>query len=243
MTFTAQWVEKQFTLHFVIDPADSDDILSNVTKNYFETYTFDATAMGINNKDNTKYLEAWLLDGVEYQLNSTITEKEGDVYLTAKWTTRTSHSITYELDGGTLPQGAITSFYEGLAFNLPEPTKEGYIFNGWDDDNSNLVYNTDDPLTLSSDLEVTALWIKDVFNITYDLDGGALPTGESNPSTYAFSTTTSIVLVEPEPADPDNYEFAGWEQVDASTDYSISGDTITITSGTDISIKATYQPK
>ena len=242
MTFTAQWVEKQFTLHFVIDPADSDDILPNVTKNYFETYTFDATAMGINNKDDTKYLEAWLLDGVEYQLNSTITEKEGDVYLTAKWTTRTSHSITYELDGGTLPQGAITSFYEGLAFNLPEPTKEGYIFNGWDDDNSNLVYNTTDPLTLSSDLEVTALWIKDVFNITYDLDGGALPTGESNPSTYAFSTTTSIVLVEPEPADPDNYEFAGWEQVDASTDYSISGNTITITSGTDISIKATYQP-
>lgn len=40
-------------------------------------------------------------------------------------------TITYVLDGGTLPSDAPTSYEVGVGTELPTPTKEGYIFKGW----------------------------------------------------------------------------------------------------------------
>ena len=44
---------------------------------------------------------------------------------------RTDSSIQYELDGGTLPEGYWSKYSPGVAFTLPEPTKDGYVFKGW----------------------------------------------------------------------------------------------------------------
>lgn len=313
MTFTAQWVEKQFTIHFVIDPNESNDTLVDVTKNYFETYTIDANAMGINNIDETKVLEAWLLDGVEYHLNDTITEKEGTVNLTAKWSNRVSHTITYHTNGGVLPANAINSFYEGLSFTLPEPTRVGFTFGGWSDGTT--TYNAGDPLTMSNDLEVEALWtaidyeitydydggegtnvttyniangntitlvdpvlqdyvldyweivspsegvtvegnlvtvtvpgnitikahwVKDVYSITYDLGDGTLPTGEENPSSYSFRNNSVFELVAPVP-DDSSKEFAGWLVANPSEGVSVSENTVTVTTPSNIELRAAYR--
>lgn len=42
-----------------------------------------------------------------------------------------SFSITYHLNGGTLPDGAKTAYTAGEAFELPKPTRSGYDFAGW----------------------------------------------------------------------------------------------------------------
>src|SRR5690606_31796370 len=59
-----------------------------------------------------------------------ITEAE-DIVLYAKWE-EVKYQITYELDGGTLPEGAITAFAKSeLNVTLPTPTKDGFRFDGW----------------------------------------------------------------------------------------------------------------
>lgn len=52
------------------------------------------------------------------------------VKLYAKWS-EAGYTISYELDGGTLPEGAPTKHIPGERTSLPFPTKEGFIFDGW----------------------------------------------------------------------------------------------------------------
>jgi uncharacterized repeat protein (TIGR02543 family) len=42
-----------------------------------------------------------------------------------------SYTITYNLNGGTLPPGAQNSYTTGTAYTLPIPSKTGYTFGGW----------------------------------------------------------------------------------------------------------------
>lgn len=54
-------------------------------------------------------------------------------------------------------------------------------------------------------------WLNDAntYNITYDLDGGSLPSGQSNPTTYT-ARKESFTLNNPTKT---GYTFAGWEEV------------------------------
>ena len=42
-----------------------------------------------------------------------------------------TYTVRFELDGGTLPEGYWSKYSPGVAFTLPEPTKDGYVFKGW----------------------------------------------------------------------------------------------------------------
>lgn len=44
---------------------------------------------------------------------------------------RAKYPVTFNVNGGTLPDGTITSFCPGENNALPVPTKEGYTFDGW----------------------------------------------------------------------------------------------------------------
>ena len=52
------------------------------------------------------------------------------VKLYAKWEA-VEYTISYVLDGGTLPEGAPTKHISGERTSLPFPEKTGYIFDGW----------------------------------------------------------------------------------------------------------------
>ena len=54
-----------------------------------------------------------------------------NAYIYAKWT-RNNYTITYNLNGGTNPSGAATSYtVESPTITLPTPTKSGATFAGW----------------------------------------------------------------------------------------------------------------
>ncbi len=50
---------------------------------------------------------------------------------TFEYTVKDYLNITYELNGGELPEDAITKFKSEEGATLPTPTKEGYAFGGW----------------------------------------------------------------------------------------------------------------
>ena len=89
------------------------------------------------------------------------------------------NSITYNLNGGTNPEDAPTSYRKGEVIGLPTPTKEGNAFEGWyqkSDFSDTRVLRTND--TMSGSITLYAKW-----------------TEETNPDyfTWADGSTTSTV--------------------------------------------------
>ena len=99
---------------------------------------------------------------------------------------------------------------KGSTFTLPAaPTKSGYVFKGWKDQNGNL-YPANKSITVTDSMTFTADWVKDEtkpvaqFTVTFNLGGGTL-TGK-NPLTVKDGD--SITLGTPT---RDNYSFTAWE--------------------------------
>ncbi len=131
----------------------------------------------------------------------------GDVTLYAKWTSNATHTITYELDGGTLPAEAPTEYIEGLGIQeLPVPTKEGYDFLGWfigDDKQESIGADATSDITLTAHWDIESKVV--YYTITYICDGGTLPADA--PTQYQGGV--GVELPEPTPNDPTK-PFIGW---------------------------------
>lgn len=97
--------------------------------------------------------------------------------------------------------------------------KDGYsyTFDGWRLDEA----EAPAVLTMTRDVTLTGTWTKAPisYNITYDLDSGALAEGEENPTTYTVETET-FTLHNPT---RENYTFTGW------TGTGLSGETEQVT--------------
>lgn len=140
-----------------------------------------------------------------------------------------SYTITYNLDDGTNPDEAPTSYTYGTGAALPTPTKTGYNFGGW--------YTMSDlsgsaaPSIGTADTgakEYWAKWTAASYSITYNLDGGTNPDGA--PASYTYETGATL----PTPTKA-GYRFGGWY-----TASDLSGSTITIISTTDTGDKIYY---
>ena len=150
-----------------------------------------------------------------------------DLALTAIWTANTN-TITFDTNGGTLDSTTMTVTYD-QAYNLPEPTRTGYTFNGWYDSNGERVVNGE--WNRTSDVALTAHWTANSYTVT--LGNSASDdsvTVTLNPN-YTGSNTTTVTLVNgqtfdyPEVPTRDGYQFAGWYLDSACTMvYSFTGD-------------------
>ncbi|MDR1001018.1 MAG: family 43 glycosylhydrolase [Clostridiales bacterium] len=143
-----------------------------------------------------------------------------------------TYIINYYLDGGVLPEGAPTTYTFGVGLTLPIPTKDGYTFEGWYDDDQ----FTGDAIAAISTTDTGAKdfyakWLEippETYIINYYLDDGVLPDGA--PTTYTFG----VGLTLPIPT-KDGYTFEGWYGDDQLT-----GDTIAAISTTDTGAKGFY---
>ena len=122
----------------------------------------------------------------------------------ASYTAKKGYFINYDLDGGTLPDGSQSAFYESDGvYTLPTPTKDDYDFKGWKDGEGNIV-TTFDP-SGKTNLSVEATWeIKNsAHSITYvGADGLANP----NPVSYKDNDGT-ITLID---LNKEGYDFLGF---------------------------------
>ena len=132
------------------------------------------------------------------------TSNLGDQAFEAIWKP-SEYTITYDLDGGILPEGVENpaSFSIEMVPVITDPEKAGYVFDGWK-------LMTPDPEAFDKDpfvdICIRALWKATQFSIEYDLDGGSFRYGAANPDSYTVETD-SFQLVNPE---KDNFVFLGW---------------------------------
>ncbi len=160
----------------------------------------------------------------------------GDVTLYAYWGLEDYEVIFTGIDGAYDAQGNpagaydVTYLYFNMDLDLSQHiyTKYGYTLAGWDlidltdvDDLEDLVdakavksYGTNvkvkNLLAKGIDAEniaaLRARWKAVKYNLKYDLNGGKLPKGKTNPKTYTTDQNTVINI--PEKA---GYVFAGWD--------------------------------
>ena len=133
-------------------------------------------------------------------INDSPTKEEKILYV--------DYTITYDLKGGNVVEGNPTTFNQLTeTFTLNNPVKDGYTFDGWTtEDNSNLDVNVVIPNGSTGNKKFIANYTPVEYTITYDLDGGTLPVGIVNSTSYNIETD-DFVLNEPELED---YIFVGW---------------------------------
>lgn len=159
--------------------------------------------------------------GSRVDSDGTYTPTGSMITLYAKWAPK-SYDVTLNTNGGTGGTD-ITSYTCGTVTTLPTDwTKTGYDFAGW---YANENY-TGDPVTEISatdtgEKKYWAKWTPTSYNISYDLDGGAV-TG--NPTSYTIEDS-AITLINPTKT---GYSFGGWSGTDLTGSNNMS---VTIAAG------------
>ena len=128
-----------------------------------------------------------------------------------------TYSISYDLAGGHMQSGQSnpTSYTDAsAAITLNQPVRDGYSFKGWTGSNGNTPQpNVTIPAGTVGNLNYTANWELVTYNITYNLNGGSLPAGQSNPNTYTIETPTFTLNNPTKPG----FDFEGWTGSNGST--------------------------
>jgi uncharacterized repeat protein (TIGR02543 family) len=125
----------------------------------------------------------------------------GDRTLTAQWSLL-SYNINYDLNGGLFGGIPTTTFNVESNFSFLTPTRAGYNFEGWFDDDGNEL--TGIVPGMSGDLDITAYWMIRSYNLITIAYTGQTP---SVPVSYEFGEEISIT----EPTRR-GYDFDGWEE-------------------------------
>jgi uncharacterized repeat protein (TIGR02543 family) len=112
----------------------------------------------------------------------------GDIRLDARWNGGNEYIIYYDLGGGAGAPENPLSYTVEKTFALIAPVKHGYAFLGWTEAGRpaapELYFSI--PLGTMGDLCLTAHWSHPiVYDITYELDGGA--DGAGNPNHYTVN--------------------------------------------------------
>ena len=130
------------------------------------------------------------------------------------------YNIVYNnLQNGVVdPANPATYTVEDAAITLVNPTRTGYNFKGWTGtDLEGAVMTVTIPASSIGDREFTATWEPIVYDITYDLAGGAV--SSDNKDKYTIETP-DFTLTNPTKT---GYTFTGWTGTD------LTGKTMTVT--------------
>lgn len=123
----------------------------------------------------------------------------GDVIVYAKWVP-VQYSITYESEGTVTWKDRIDHYtVESETFDLPDPVRKGYVFEGWkcgDEKISRIEKGT------TGDVVVSAVWSPENYQICYQWNGGLA-------AVYPESYTYGKEVILPD-AKRDGYTFGGW---------------------------------
>lgn len=159
--------------------------------------------------DGTRYL--WIKGGTELDNKN---NKTSDM-ISGPYDFLPTVHVTYDVNTGDLdscPSKKIVVLNKSYGINqnnaqesLCTPTKLGYDFKGWYKDGTTKIEDTT-IVNQRTDHTLVASWEKHIYNITYNLDGGLLASGQSNPSTYDVETE-SFTLNNPT---KNKFGFIGW---------------------------------
>jgi len=127
----------------------------------------------------------------------------GNSVLFAKWTPNT-YNITYKLNGGSNNPANPATYSYSVGLTLSTPTRTGYTFGGWFD-NENFTGAEVTSISTTSTVNITlyAKWTVNTYTITYNLNGGTIDAPNSPNYTFGIG----VNLNSPAKA---GYTFSGW---------------------------------
>ena len=184
------------------------------------TYTIESETFTLATPTRTGYtFEGWT--GTELtEATKTVTIAMGSTEnrsYTATWTPN-PYKVSFDANQGTgtMAQQSFTNG-KGQALTANAFSRTGYDFDGWNTkaDGSGKTYADKQAvknLTAKRDavVKLFAQWTPITYSIAYDLDGGELAEGESNPTEYTIESA-SVILTNPT---RENFDFAGWVGTD-----------------------------
>ena len=164
------------------------------------TYTGeDAITLKAPTKESHKFVK-WV-NAANEEVTEIPVGTKGEITLTAVWEEIIEYTISYELDGGVNSADNPDKYLGDEDITLSAPTKKGYEFVKWVDDDGEeiavIAAGTKGNLTL------TAVWKVIEYTISYELDGGE--NNADNPAKYTVEDT--VTLAAPTKA---GYEFVMW---------------------------------
>ena len=179
VSLSASFAPNQYTMTFVLDNGEEDVVKT-------QDYGTELTAPS----DPTK--TGFTFKGWSPEVPATV--PAFDQTFTAQWE-RNSYKLTWDVDGVKTESMVL---YEDPITKPAEPEKDGYTFAGWTPEVAATMP--------AEDVTYTATWTAIEYSITYDLAGGELADGMTNPTSYTIESE-DITLVNPT---REGYTFAGW---------------------------------
>ncbi len=182
----------------------------------------DAANMGATFGDSGINIDGWYKDNPRHNPSEN-GKVDAGVELKGKQSLVASYKadpvrIEIDANGGVGGSGSQTA-QKGTNVTLEAPTKEGYLFTGWEDENKKIYPAGEDgkvKITVTGAMTLTAVWEVKSFTVTY-----VLLDGKTRTETAAYGQ--NVTLGE-EPRT--GYTFVGWK--DGENVYH-AGETITVT--------------
>ena len=158
----------------------------------------------------------------------------GDATYQATYTKEAnSYTLTYNLDGGKWENDTTYTYpkkYNEEVEVKADPTKEGYTFVDWTSEEVEVVNGK---FTMpAKNVTLKAQWKANIYNVTYDLDGGEW-TEATNEFPYEYKATVEVVKTVPT---REGYKFSGWR----SEEVTIENDAFTMPAK-DVVLKAVWE--
>ena len=194
-TFTAEWAPVEYEITLVLNGGEGETSV----KYNIETETFELPKPTRNNYAFKGWFANEDLSGDEVVSIEQGTTGAKTYY--AKWE-EAPYQVEYETNGGNSLNPTAFSLATGFPSELPVPTKEGYEFAGWYD-NEELSGEKVTEITEYKNYKLYASWEAAEYDITYVLNGGT--NNEANPAKYTIEQ--AVELKEPTRL---GYKFLGW---------------------------------
>jgi len=136
----------------------------------------------------------WYLNGEDYNFLNPVLK---DMTLVAQWVEIKDNTITFDSDGGTPVESQIVRTGNRI-IKPADPTKAGYIFDGWYYEEEKFDFEYLVPF----DLTLKAKWKVAPYTIQYNANGG-----ENAPEMFGYEKETVVSLSYPTKF---GYKFVGW---------------------------------
>ncbi len=159
------------------------------------------SAVNLPAPTRTGYMfEGWAGSGTLRKAGTAFTPEKNTTF-TAQWKANT-YTVSFQEDGGS-SVSPVSATYD-KSFMLPETTKEGYLFKGWN--GANLIDQKGEISNLTTqagaNVSLTAGWEPVKYTIAFDSRGG------SDVEDVVCTYDTPFILPVPQRED---YEFIGWK--------------------------------
>ena len=146
---------------------------------------------------NNHIFGGWYLGDTRINDGDPVRITENSTFV-ARWATHT-YTVTLDANGGQVSPGQITAVEYGI-YDLPTPTRAGYVFTGWY--LGNTLISNGDPVQITQNSTFVAHWVQSAYTITLDANGGQV-----SPSTVEVGPDGSYTLPTPTKT---GYTFDGW---------------------------------